>query len=276
MHNKPIQTVAVVVSIAIHLVTAEHAVAQTNEEQIVDEAFALYDSAEYEAALKKLESVSLNSPANSAYALYIRGACYYHLDNYEKALLSLNASLKKDKDIVGNHYYKGYIFLNQDRYAEAAREFGLVLKNDPNKKGDIIQKVVLNYAYCLVETGQTEAAITYLKRYPKEDAGLLHALAFYVDKYTNDSEGAIAYWEEALKLDPRHKMSLENVSISYYELGDYNLAFFHVEKLIEFYPDYGRGYYLKGAYLEKTGEELDAIIYYTRARERGYDGEEEE
>jgi tetratricopeptide (TPR) repeat protein len=92
--------------------------------------------------------------------------------------------------------------------------------------------------------------------------------------YRKDPDKAIVYWEQALQIQPTFLPSLEDLSIEYSEVGDYNMAFYHVDKLIEYHPDYGRGYYLKGVYLQGTGEDADAELYFQLTKDKGYDEEQ--
>jgi tetratricopeptide (TPR) repeat protein len=64
---------------------------------------------------------------------------------------------------------------------------------------------------------------------------------------------AIAYYEEALAMDPAYAPAVEQISTIYFKQGDYKTAGSYVDDLIEIQPNNAMGYYLKGNILWMTG-----------------------
>lgn len=248
---------------------------QKSRKKILERADDLYTAGRYEECIRKLESLHREGRGTSA-SFHLMALCQKDLKNYDKAVRLFGISIRKNPKDPANYYERGYTYLNMDRYKEAATDFGKYLKIDPKRKASLKNMVVLNYAYCLAETGAWNKAIDYLEQYREKDAMLMHALGYYYAEYMHDNEMAIHWWEETLKVEPGHKMAMENLSIAFYTIEDFNLAFLYVEKLNKTYPDYGRGYYLKALYLEYLEEEGDAVVYYQKARDSGYDWEAEE
>jgi tetratricopeptide (TPR) repeat protein len=273
MRNTPFKTVVIsLLTINLYLIPLI-GFTQEKEQETLDRAWEFYDNHEYEACLKELENLPFDKGQPGAGPYYLLGLCKYELGDYQGSIESFGTSLKKDPKMVENYFDRGYSYWAISRYKEAAADFKMSLKGNSGKKKDqsFINQTAANYAYCLGESGEQEEAIRYLEKYRNKNGDLLHILAYYTSEYLKDAEKAIMYWEQALQIERRHLQSLEDLSITYSEVGDYNMAFYHIEKLIEYYPDYARGYYLKGVYLEETGEDGDAERYFKLAREKGYD-----
>lgn len=249
---------------------------QSEEQTIVDKAWDLCDREDYAGCLKELNSLPFESGTPRAGAYYLLGRCQYEVGDYKASIESFGISLKKDPNMTEVYYDRGYAYVANLQYKEAAADFEMSLRKSSARKDgkSFMHHLATNYANCLGQRGEWEKALVYLEKYRNKDAGLLHVLAYLTSVHKNDHDHAILFWEQALQLEPTHVLSLENLSIEYSEVGDYNMAFYHVEKLIEYYPDHGRGYYLKAVYLEEMGEDGDAELYYQMARDKGYDPDE--
>jgi tetratricopeptide (TPR) repeat protein len=275
-HNTFITPLVILLGSMLSFV-ANSAFSQSNEQTIFDRAWELYDNKDYPACLKELENLPFKEGTPGAGPYYLLGLCLYELGDYNKSIESFGRSLEIDPKMIENYYDRGYSYWANSQFKEAAADFEMSLKKNSRRKEDktFIHQIAANYAYCLAESGNHEGAIRYLEKYPKKDATLLHVLATIVSEFQKDNHKAIMLLEEALQINPMHISSLIDLSITYSDVGNYNMAFYHIEKLIEYYPDNGHGHYLKGVYLEETGEDSDAMLCFERAEALGYVVEEE-
>ena len=247
---------------------------QPAEESVLNRAYQLYDAADYEGCLRQLNVLPLADRKAGAEVYHLLGLCQLNLEKYQESILSFGTSLAKDPKVSRVYYGRAHAFLKLQRYRESARDFEMTLKLYSGDNATFVNEVVSSYCYSLINSGETEKGIRYLEEHHNDDADLVHALAYYTLEYRKDPEQAMVYWELAVTLDPKHRSAMENLSISYYETGDYNMAFYYIEKLIEHHPDYGRAHYIRGACLQEIGEEADALIAFQRASELGYVEEE--
>lgn len=252
---------------------------QSQEKIVFVRAWDLYQADQYQASLQELQALPLSNGEGGPLTYHLLGLCQMTLDDYESAIASFNMALKKDPKAFENYFKRGQAFIALGRFDNATRDLELYLnkasKTDRKDK-DFMISVAADYAYALRESGGPQKAIGYLERYRNKDERLYYLLAVYTLESSNDYQKAISYWEQALKIEPTDWHSLENIAISYYEVDDYDLAFLHIENLIKYYPNDGRGYYLKGVFLEAIGEDGDAMAWYEMAKEKGYDVDEAE
>jgi len=61
-------------------------------------------------------------------------------------------------------------------------------------------------------------------------------------------------WKKALKEDPRHKESLNNLAYSYLQSGDYAAAIKPLNRCLLYYPDYKLAWLNKATWAGQTGD----------------------
>ncbi len=86
------------------------------------------------------------------------------------------------------------------------------------------------------------------------EAGAVRRAASLADIY----EEAVAAYDRALELDPRHPSSLNNKALSLYKLGRYPEALEVYDALINMDPAYAHGWFNKGEVLVKMGFPVEA------------------
>lgn len=100
--------------------------------------FALEEGDVKAAETNFLKALDLN-PKNALYHYYL-GKTYLKTAQYEKAAAPLDTARRIDPDISGLSYDIAYLNFKLEKYAEAARQFEAVIKEDP--------KNVLAHYYC--------------------------------------------------------------------------------------------------------------------------------
>jgi tetratricopeptide (TPR) repeat protein len=89
-------------------------------------------------------------------------------------------------------------------------------------------------------------------------------------------DGALAYYEEALAMNPAYAPAIELIGTLYFKREDYKTAGSYFDELMEIQPENAMGYYLKGNVLWMTGSTSanwqtiykDAIRRYDEAVEK--------
>ncbi len=89
---------------------------------------------------------------------------------------------------------------------------------------------------------------------------------YLVTQQAKYDEGLVDY-NVALEVKPEHANSLENRCIIYLHKKDFAAALKDAEQLIKYYPEGGKGYYLRGFVEDKLGQMDQAIADYTKSTE---------
>ena len=185
---------------------------------------------------------SLGTETNAT-KLYVRGALDYQQQNYDRAMTSLDASLRADPNLIMARFLMGTIYREKGEYEAAAQQYQRVVQLDPytatnhyylglmNHLLNRLQEATANYLtaiklnpndmksnmyLALVHTalGRPEVGLPYARRAMELDPHSAEAaanLAVVLDA-NGDFAGAETGYRRALELDPNSPETLVNLA----------------------------------------------------------------
>ena len=129
---------------------------------------------------------------------FLRGAVYAQMKEYAKAIADANQALKRDSDMLQALRLKGIVYLQMEKYDDAARTFGLLKRKSKSDAEKL--EATTQIAFALSKKGLYKRASEMLKKElekegASENVELLRSLA--------DMELLFGHWEEAARLYDR-------------------------------------------------------------------------
>lgn len=243
----------------------------------------------YQVALESVEKAIAGDPNNAMLWLWL-GALQHTLDEWSMAELSLTRCIALAPDSPMGYLYRGRARLPQNRFREAAEDFSQLIKLRPR-----IPEAYFNRALALQGLGDYDLAMedcehamklgfngsrAHLLRaelhsslgnrraaeqdrqrgiaeVPDDEAGwFLRAMA-QLDQQETDA--AIHDLEQALALNPRSKVALQNMAHIYAEvLGQNQEAVTWISRLQEAFPKYATAPASKAVLLARLGRQEEA------------------
>lgn len=210
---------------------------------------------DFKGAIEDLDICIEHSDADEFY--YLRGICYIHLLQYDKALADFNTAISINDTVARYYNQRGIVFTNVGNYAEAVMNFQTALKYDEN-----LNYIHNNLAIALEKAGFKEQAVEHykinLKRHP-----------YYADSYYN--LGRIAYsegrYKQAIKMLSKSNDLNPKFSDTQYFLG---LAYMKSKKKEQ------ACFYLNMAAENNNSAAAEAVATYCNAVEEAIDEEEQQ
>ena len=231
----------------------------------------------YQEALDLFEKVTRRSPANF-WAWFMRGVCHDSLAQFEASASCYSTSIALRSEFPWGYYNRGLAELRQRKYAEARADFDQALERRPDTPEALINRALAKeglelYAEAihdlthalelqapptqvyylrsrlLQKTGDRQGAQRDLaecvRLTPTTDVGWL---ARGYARMTSDPKGALADFNEGLKLNSRLLAGLQNKAHLLGRMGQNEEALRVLDRAVEWYPDYvparaGRGVY---------------------------------
>lgn len=124
-----------------------------NDQTLLKQGRFLYQSGQFDQALKPISQVISNNP-NLAEAYYWRALCRNSLKETDEALGDLNNAIKLDGNVPTFYVSRGLIFSNQGKYDLAMSDFDAALQIDPS-----CSEARINKEFCKTEmAGQSALA----------------------------------------------------------------------------------------------------------------------
>ena len=199
----------------------------TNKVQLREEAKIHYDlgsvyfrEGKTVPALKELMQAVEKDPGNAAYRNLL-GLTYDSKKLFTKAEEEYLAAIKLDPKLSGAHINLGVVYLRQNRWDEAIKEFDSGLSN---------------VLYATPEIAYTNMGWAYYSK--------------------GDYETAIRAFKRAIESNPRYVSAYYNQGLAYLNVNKNRKAVKAFTKAIEIFPDFiNAHYYLGLAYLKIEDEE---------------------
>lgn len=190
IHNPPTLKKPIII-LAAFLAGALFVQAQTTAPEVSREsklliqgALADFDAKNYDAALKKLETVDAKTP-DDPFVQNLLGAAYTKKKDYAAAQKYFEKALAKQPDFFPALFNVGELFFLQRQYAEALTYFLKMQDKDP--RNELLQfKIFL----CQLQLGNKDAAVKSLKniKYPGDTPAWYYGQAAWESKNGNNKK----------------------------------------------------------------------------------------
>ena len=194
---------------------------------MIKEAMELYNKQEYEKALDVFEKLLEHTSATPAIYNNI-AMCYFNISNFDKAIEYFIKALSMDNKLVQSYINLADIYFRQQRFLEAI-------------------ELLQNAVYYVPDNNVLKH---YLARVYMADARLDLAVPMLDEVLEKDFENYDAHWD------------LGRVC---FELGEYNGAIEHFEKVVEACPNNELILYQLGQAYEANNEIFKALSNYLKA-----------
>jgi tetratricopeptide (TPR) repeat protein len=229
----------------------------------------------YREASDLLEKVTRRSPDNF-WAWFMHGVCHDNLGQYEAATYCYSTSIALRSEFPWTYYNRGLAELRQQKYAEARADFDQALQRRPDMAEALLNRALAKqglqmYSEAIedltraLELGAPATEVYSLRSQLRQVAGDREgaqrdlaeclrltpttAMGWLVRGYArmvSDPKGALADFDQGLKLNPRLLAGLQNKAHLLARMGKNEEALRVLDKAVEWYPDYvparaGRG-----------------------------------
>ncbi|PNZ70443.1 tetratricopeptide repeat protein [Staphylococcus croceilyticus] len=174
-------------------------------ENYINAGIVLADAGEVEKAERFFQKAITIDDKNGA-VYYNLANLYYNQDRYQEAIKLYQLALKHDMDKVDTNYMIGMAFNQLDSHREAMPFLMTAAELDNNNDAE----VQFQYGLVLCHLELFKEAIKQLNKVLTIDSKHVDALynlglATYME--TEDVDEAIAYFDKAIEIDPKHLLS---------------------------------------------------------------------
>ncbi len=206
--------------------------AQTAQEKY-GQAYTAITQQQYQEALRLVEEAIAMQP-DFADAWNRKSFCLTALKRYEEAIAAATQALALAPDMAKANANRGNANYWLEKYAEAAADFQVVWARQPELAD---ANMVERYAYSLLRTGQSSAAIPI--------------------------------WDSAIQKDPQDPNNWLNRGICRERAGQNDLALQDYDEALRLNPDLGYAHMKKGILLSNRQQYAPAVVHMERASQLG-------
>lgn len=206
---------------------------------------ALIAQKRYTAAIAELKT----APSDEVLELNLAVA-YSKNDNTDEALKTLSNIVKEHPDYAQGHFNMGVVYVQENRYNEAAQEFHEAMRLDP--KDDV---TALSYVKALVVLAQFDKAEpviqSYLKRRPHDFDSLY--FSGVVEKGLGNNVQAESFLRQAVAIDPNYFDARYSLGFVLARLGRPAEARPQLEAALKLSPDSSKARFQLASVLRALG-----------------------
>lgn len=123
-------TIQIIMLTIIASFVGRQALAQDSFEQLMDEAYALYEMQSYEEAIAAFGKAAVVKP-DEPEVYYLRGVCRSLLGEMEKALVDYDKALALDPEYAEVYFEKGYLYFMESELEKALENFNKAIDLNP-------------------------------------------------------------------------------------------------------------------------------------------------
>ena len=174
--------------------------------------------------------------------------------------LSKKKEFKKDSSV---YFYLGFAYEAINKYDEAIESFLKALEKNFKKEDEVYYNIGIAY----YKKEEYDKAIEFyeetIKINPKHDWAYNNIGIAYYEKEEYDK--AIEAYKKAIKINPQEDEAYNNMGSAYYKKEEYDKAIETYQKAVEINPKYDLAYYTMGIAYADKGEYDKAIEAYQKA-----------
>lgn len=228
--------------------------------QLIDQGVALQAAGAHDAARQIFQSVLALEPTNGA-AHYSLGAIESGAGDYPKALVHLEQVRTSYPKFAPAHLALSIVMFQQGELERSllAAESALALEPELANAREHLQAVKL-----ALQGRQQIAAGGNPVPAQASQASLWVGEGVHLQA-RGEHEQAIAFFQQALQLEPQHFPALYSMGLSLSRTGQSRQALDHFERAASAQPDAAIGHYAKAKVLQDMGLAEDSLAAYDRA-----------
>jgi tetratricopeptide (TPR) repeat protein len=206
---------------------------------------------------------AIKARPNYDFAYYKLGAIYFQKGDYSQAIRYFEKAIGLRPN---NFIYYDFIALSYSRcgdFPKAIWAYKMALKINEN---DIRTLMNLGFTYSMNDDFK-HAILTYRKALllNPENPEIYYFIGLAYASHDKPLEEALAYYQKALSLDPRHLDARNQAGLIYYIFKDYPKAIKEYQACIRYNPGYVLAYKNLGLLYFETKKLENAIDYYSKA-----------
>jgi tetratricopeptide (TPR) repeat protein len=204
---------------------------------------AYYQLEDYGKAVTSLQKAIEKNPSD-AEAHYTLGRTYLELDEYKKAVQPYQKAIELNKSKNMWMYELGLLYYNNYQYPDAVKYFKMAEENGYQKSNDFYE----NAGFAYLSMGDVSTGMTYLtkvlERKPNNKA-LLSNIAQSLHQAKKYDE-ALNYYQKLIELDATDAKSLYMAGITFIKKGDKEKGQSMCDKAIQMDPSLAKNRTKKG------------------------------
>lgn len=174
---------------------------QKNSDAYVIKALVAFSEEDYQATLTTLNKAVKLATKKSYYSksdiLCLRGLVYQKVEEYDKAIVDIDAAIKADKKNYKIYEFKASLFQKIEQYDKAEQTYKTLL----NLKDSVAYR--LGLVDCLIHQDKTDEALTIVDKIIKYQPRLAepYRLRTTIKSIINENQGAIDDYIKYMELD---------------------------------------------------------------------------
>lgn len=213
---------------------------------------------------KELLYQAIHADSSSTDAYLKLGELYMYLAQYDSTFKYVNIALKKDDEIAKAYFLKGMAYKYSNNLKFAKSSFQTTVELDPDYYHAFIQLGALS------ALDNDPLAVTYyqnaLSINPKSVEALYH-MAYFLQS-NSDTLGACQAYEAIRDIDPNHTDALYNLGYIEFEIKkDTDKALAYFQEILKIRRSHSKALYMIGLCFETKGELDKAQSYYQESVE---------
>ncbi len=212
------------------------------------------------AAIKILQNGLGRLPDNTTIWLE-RAKLHYYLRQYDEATLSFQKLLTLNPTMPEAFFYRGLMNKELEKIELAKKDFETAIEHNPDFYDALMQLGLIN------QLDNPKLAIAYLDnalRLDPQSSEALYAKGIIYQSQNNYKDAKKTY-KKIVSFDKQNANTLYNLGVIYFNQDSLDLAKKHFDMAVLVEPTYYRGYYMRGKYYELEKDIEKAKVEYQNA-----------
>lgn len=208
---------------------------------------------------KDLLYLSIDADSSNTDAILKLAELYLYLAQYDSTFKFVNQALRQDEELAKGYFLKGmaYKYSNNNKLAKSS--FQTTVELDPDYYHAFIQ------LGSIAASEDNPVAISYYENALSVNPNSVEAwyhMGYFLQSRL-DTAGAIAAYEKMRKLEPTNTDALYNLGYIEFEIKkNTNKALAYFQEILKIRRSHSKALYMVGLCFETLGEKEKAISYY--------------